>query len=323
MVNTYDAHGCDVINGCIVGVGNQGKRGAVGWSGQGPGKSQASRTMVHELGHNLNRKHVFCSGSEDNIGKNYPYPDGKIWVWGLDIEERKLIDPNSFFDFMNYCHHVWTSDYTYWNIFQFRDSNLLMGSGIPFDGEAMYIRGTVSPEGEVTLLPVYRHRIATLSAFEGPYVVDVLDDRGQVIGIFNFEMIDIADTLGHRHFGFFIPALPGSAGLRLREGERTLVEKSIQPGFDQFQSPEKSLVVDFVGDRIRVRWPEVSHPYQPVYYRVRFSRDNGISWQVLALDWRESKIFLQALFVSERSQTLLEIQASDGIHTSTQIYPLL
>jgi hypothetical protein len=87
-------------------VANQGARGGVVWSGDGSGSMLVSKTMTHELGHNFDRKHVLCEGSEDNIDKNYPYPDGTIGVYGLDVEEKKLIDPTTFFDFMSYCQPI-------------------------------------------------------------------------------------------------------------------------------------------------------------------------------------------------------------------------
>jgi hypothetical protein len=324
LVNSSEFHDCD--NGCIIGVANQGEKGAVGWSGPGPGKPQASKTMTHELGHNFDREHVLCFGTENNIDKNYPYPDGTIGVYGLNVNNGQLLAPSDYFDFMSYCHNVWTSDYTYWNIFQFRDAQLSRGSGTTFDGhfdgQAMYIRGMLSPEDQVTLLPVYRQIVRTSLPDEGPFIVDLLDDAGQVLGTHNFNMLDIADAAGHRHFGFFVPSLPETVGIRLREGDRILIEKSTQPSFSLQKSAQDLVVLDSVGDRTLVSWPEVSHPDEPVYYRLRLSKDGGLSWQVLALDWRDSSLLLPEISAVERNRSLLEIQASDGIHTSTQIYPL-
>jgi len=313
LVYSSDAHDCD--NGCIVGVANQGERGAVGWSGPGPGKPHASKTMTHELGHNFDRKHVLCQGTENNIDQNYPYPDGMIGVYGLNVNNGQLLAPSDYFDFMSYCLNVWTSDYTYWNIFQFRDAQLSRGSGKTFDGQAMYIRGMLSPEDQVTLLPVYRQTVRTSLPDEGPFTVDLL-------ATYKFNMLDIADSAGHRHFGFFVPSSPETVGIRLREGDQILIEKSTQPSFSLQKSAQDLMVLDSVGDRTLVSWPEVSHPDEPVYYRLRLSKDGGLSWQVLALDWRDSSLLLPEISAVERNRSLLEIQASDGIHTSTQIYPL-
>jgi hypothetical protein len=321
LVNSFAAHDCD--NGCFVGVANLGKRGAVGWSGLGGGTVEASKTLTHELGHNFDRKHVPCPGTITNNDKNYPYPDGMIGVYGLDVEEKTLIDPTTFFDFMSYCPNIWTSDYTYWNIYKFRESKLSsMGSDVDYDGEAMYIRGMLSPQDEVTLLPVYRQQVQTSLPQGGDYAVDLLDDGEQILATYDFDMIDIADAPGHRHFGFFVPAVPETVGLRLREGRRILVEKFIQPRPDTMKLDQETLVLETVGERTVVSWPEVSHPDQPVHYRLRLSKDNGTSWQILALDWKDSSFLLPVLSNDDRSKLLLEIQASDGIHTSTQIYPI-
>ena len=151
--------------------------------------------MTHELGHNFDRKHVLCLGTENNIDQNYPYPDGSIGVYGLNVNNGKLLAPSDYSDFMSYCLNVWTSDYTYWNIFQFRDAQLSKRGGTTFDGQAMYIRGMLSPEDEVTLLPVYRQIVRTRLPDEGPFMVDLLDDTGQVLGTHNFNMLDIARSI--------------------------------------------------------------------------------------------------------------------------------
>jgi hypothetical protein len=320
LVNSYDAHGCNPS--CIVGVANLGKRGAVGWSGLGGGTVEASKTLTHELGHNFDRKHVPCPGTITNNDNNYPYPDGTIGVYGLDVEEKTLIDPTTFFDFMSYCQNIWTSDYTYWNIYKFRESKLSLASDAAYDGEAMYIRGTLSPQDEVTLLPVYRQQVQTSLPQGGDYAVDLLDDEEQILATYNFEMLEIADSPGHQHFGFFVPSVDEAVGLRLREGERILAEKIIQSRPDSMKLDQETLVFDTVGEGTVVSWPEVSHPDQPVHYRLRLSKDNGASWQVLALDWKDSSFLLLVLADDDRNKSLLEIQASDGIHTSTQIYPI-
>jgi len=66
--------------------------------------------FVHELGHNLGRLHVACSGSEYGPDPNYPYSGGRIGRWGWDYRNGALVDPERR-DFMSYCSDRWASDY--------------------------------------------------------------------------------------------------------------------------------------------------------------------------------------------------------------------
>ena len=44
---------------------------------------------------------------------DYPYPDGKIGVWGWDMSENRLLDPGTTYDLSTHCEPRWISDYTW------------------------------------------------------------------------------------------------------------------------------------------------------------------------------------------------------------------
>ena len=324
LVNSFDAHGC--ANGCITGVANLGRSGgyqtAVGWSGYGEASPAASETMVHELGHNFNRKHVLCLGSENDPDFSYPYPGGKIGQFGLDVATSTLYNPNSTFDIMSYCLSTWTSDYTYWNIFQFRQSAGLRVETSPSPEEAFYISGLISPVGQVTLGPVYRQAVELPGLVEGPYVLDLLGSGGQVLATHTFNPVEVADAPGYRLFGFFVPAIDGLNGLRLRVGERLLVERSINERMNSVAFEIGALSLEGDQNRTSLSWPAVSHPSAEVVYRLRFSADSGQTWQVLALDRSDPEFHLPSRSGTDFSRGLIEVQASDGIHTHTRVFNL-
>jgi hypothetical protein len=78
------------------------------------GSSYSYHTMVHELGHNQGRAHVFCAGG-DAAGTDpaYPHDNGTIGVWGFGIRQIRLFSPTSNFDYMTYCSPNWVSDWTW------------------------------------------------------------------------------------------------------------------------------------------------------------------------------------------------------------------
>ena len=325
LVNSFDAHGCD--SGCITGVGNLGGSGgyqtAVGWSGAGEASPEASGTMVHELGHNFNRKHVLCSGFETNPDFSFPYPGGKIGQFGLDVAAGLLYDPSRYSDFMSYCSPTWTSDYTYWKVYQFRQSAALRVETSRSAEEAFYISGFISPGGKVTLRPVYRQAVEMPGLAEGPYVLEMLGSEGEVVATHAFNPVEVADAPGYRLFGFFVPVIDGLNGLRLRVGERLMVERSIIERMDTAAFEIGALSLEGDQNRTSLRWPAVSHPSADIVYRLRFSADNGRTWQVLALDRSDPVFHLPSRSGIDFSWGLIEVQASDGIHTQTRIFSLV
>ena len=77
---------------------------------QGSGEL-AKETFVHEVGHSQGRFHVRCSGGEAGTDDNYPYPNGRIGVWGYGIHDTQLRSPTGFRDYMSYCDNSFVSDY--------------------------------------------------------------------------------------------------------------------------------------------------------------------------------------------------------------------
>jgi hypothetical protein len=323
LVNSYAAHQCG--NGCITGIGYLGGEGAfktaAGWSGWGSGTEAAAETLAHELGHNFGRGHVQCSGRESNPDINYPYPGGVIGQYGLDPISGLLYDPTHYADFMSYCDPSWTSDYTYWNIFQYRNKSAaaLDLDSLP-EEEAIYVSGTISPEGELELRPVYRQRTGSLLDPGGPHRLDLLDERGNVLAGYAFTSYEIPDAPGFTAFGFFVPGVENLDGIRVMSGGKVLAETRHQGANLSVDLQRKPVLTERAGKEKILRWTPAASPAGPVVYLVRASRDGGQTWQVLALDQSEPEVSMPANFGEDPGEVLVEIQASDGIQTVTQIY---
>lgn len=74
-------------------------------------------TFAHELGHAHGQGgHAPCGGAGDVDG-NFPYSDGGIGVFGMDVAAVALKAPNAFKDLMGYCDNTWISDYNYRKFF--------------------------------------------------------------------------------------------------------------------------------------------------------------------------------------------------------------
>jgi hypothetical protein len=318
LVNSYQAHGCS--SGCITGIGwlggTDGHKSALGWSGFGAGTAAASETMIHEMGHNFGRKHVACSGKESNVDGAYPYPEGLIGQLGLDVTSGNVYQPDEYADYMSYCEKTWTSDYTFWNIYKYRQ-NAQTSSTLSTEAvQALYVSGTISPEGEVTLKPVYSQFTQIPAFTAGSHSLDVLDTSGGTAASYAFTPYEIADSGGYRGFGFFLPAESNLGGLRVLKGGQILAEKYAALESKSLDTLERSSSIDRSGTQSLLRLPGAKD--HELVYRVRASQDGGQTWRVLALDWSAATFPLPA----ELDTGLIEIQSSDGLHAQTMVIDL-
>ncbi|HEX6306512.1 MAG TPA: hypothetical protein VFZ76_20090 [Anaerolineales bacterium] len=318
LVNSYQAHGC--TNGCITGIGWLGGSGkqksALGWSGFGAGTLAASETMIHELGHNFGRKHVACSGKEGNVDGSYPYSGGLIGQFGLDVVDGDLYQPDEYADYMSYCDKTWTSDYTYWNIYKYRQNTQTSSATSTEAVEALYVSGIISPEGAVSLQPVYSQWTQIPAFTAGSHRLEVLDSNGRTAASYAFTPYEMADSGGYSGFGFFLPAEDDLGGLRVLQGGQILAEKYAAVESKSLDMVPESWSIDRSASQPRLRLPDAKE--NELVYRIRGSQDGGQTWEVLALDWTEAMFPLAA----ELDGGLVEIQSSDGLHTQTVLLDL-
>jgi hypothetical protein len=113
LINPDDSFDSYCGRGCTAGIayvsGNEraSLRVGVGIGFPGPYSAQ---TLVHEMGHESGRLHAPCNVDGD---PDFPYSTGKIGIWGYDLVDGRVMDPDVFGDIMGYCSPTWVSDYTY------------------------------------------------------------------------------------------------------------------------------------------------------------------------------------------------------------------
>ncbi len=316
LVNIADAH--PGYNDYYTGMGWLNAPTAAGWSGGPNGDNGASKTLTHELGHTFGRDHAVCRGDESDADPNYPYSGGSIGTYGLDLTTGVLLVPGAYADYMSYCSNVWTSDYTFAGIKSYRD-------GVAFDKArasqaasvpSLYISGSITPDGAVTLRPLYQQVAPVNPSTQGTHTVELLDAKGKTLASYLFTPMRAPDSKGYMGFGFFVPSAESVSGLRIKAGGRILREKIVGALPTPTNSPRQPLTADLLLQGDTLRWTPITHPTEGVLYRIRLSRDKGATWQVLALDWRATEFRLPAGV--EVTGALIEVQASDGIHTITR-----
>lgn len=108
-----------LMSGCTVGLAaditGASKSDAWGRAAAGQLKAAPEETFVHEIGHTQGRRHIECpGGNAAGTDPSFPYPGGKINVWGFGIRDFRLRHPTSNVDYMTYCGPNWVSDWQ-WN----------------------------------------------------------------------------------------------------------------------------------------------------------------------------------------------------------------
>ena len=186
--------------GGVAGMGYLGWPTAIGWDRLPSGSGVAA----HEWGHNWNLRHApGCgAGSPD---PSFPYADGKIGVWGLDITSTAVKSPSTHYDFMSYCGPDWISDYFYKEILDFRQ--IFGSNGTPAQPEpALLVWGRVE-NGQIILEPAFEVTTAPkLPSGRGAFRVEGVDRTGRPLFSEAFDLLEVPDAEGvEGHFAFAIP----------------------------------------------------------------------------------------------------------------------
>lgn len=200
----------------VAGYGYVGYPAAIGWDYLPSGAA----VLAHEIGHNFGRQHTPCGGPA-GPDPSYPFPDGKIGIYGWSERRNVIIQPNAT-DIMGYCGNQWISEYTYRAVMDFRGylaGSAQAGAGISAARSAApslvigatdessllvwgRIRGTtitLEPSFQVTTRPA-------VPRVGGAYTLRGIDAAGAELFAMSFDAERVADApAGDRSFAFAVP----------------------------------------------------------------------------------------------------------------------
>lgn len=110
---------------------------------------EARDTFVHEVGHSQGRYHIACSGGEAGVDNSYPYPNGRIGVWGYGIHDTQLRSPTGYRDYMTYCNDSFVSDFGWDHTYAFIKELSSWDAGPPARPSPLLL-ATLYPDGRAT-----------------------------------------------------------------------------------------------------------------------------------------------------------------------------
>jgi hypothetical protein len=237
----------------------QGVPTAAGWDDVG----DAGRVVAHELGHVWGRKHSPCGGPPDVDG-SYPYSNGRIGVFGMDVAATALKPPLSP-DIMSYCFSSpWISDYTYTQIMRFRTSNTFVTAATQAPQPSMLVWGRLV-NGQPVLEPAFQITARPrLPRGSGPYTVTATTLQGSELFRLSFDVAVAEDgPAGNGHFAFTVPLDQGSAerlqSLRLT-GPSGSATASLRHQRQVRLSPAEEIVARREGASVSLRWDAAVYP---------------------------------------------------------------
>ncbi len=224
--------GCVTGLGSVAGPTNVSRRTSVGVYFNREGDRF---TMVHELGHNMGRRHSPCGGAAGAYRwpDEYPrslaffadlsdeeverYREGRVGVYGYDARRDRVTNPDQR-DFMSYCGNDWISDFTYLAIherLQIVNGRMPM-NGWLLGGKATHhvfrVQGDAPALYEGTVLDNRLRPEMALPATGGA-LVEAMDGLGRSLGYVAAHYVgrDHDDALSHE---LLVPEVEGAAAFR-------------------------------------------------------------------------------------------------------------
>ncbi len=296
----------------------------------GQDNSLAGKTAAQEIGHNLGRAHApGCSAGNPDV--NFPGLNGGIDEVGVDVLHRKVYDPsNGIYDYMGYCGAVgntWTSIYTYEAMAgqlpagAYLPSEARLASPLPADAEVLLASGQVSPTVATLEHGFYRlpaGSATTATPDDGPYAVDLLDEKGNVLATHRFAPMAVSngEPSDSGPFHLLLPWTDGTSTVVFRYLDQEIgrVKASRHAPEVAFTSPAEGVAWGASGSQT-IAWTGHDADGDPLQYLLQYSSDGGQSWEVLAPNLTDTSFEIDTSYLPGSDHAQLRLLASDGFNT--------
>ena len=307
-------------------------------------------TFAHEIGHTYGRKHVDCPvGSPPGIDPNYPhgcsFTAGNHAHLGWHARSQSPVISERAGDLMSYAHGIpllrWTSDYTWNAILDKLDDVPVAGPAMGASPSPCFITtnhvllvGDMGADGEIELM--YPIQLldndaacaaeASLSAGGESSLLGfrLLNEHGGIIGTGPAIVFEIEDD---EEGAWTIVALyeqdPDIVGIEIFPwSDPTEVRASLvgagDPPIVEILSPDAPITVT---DTLSVVWQGTSGHGAPLRYSLRYSNDDGVTWEMFLIDTLLTQVEYDISELPGGAACRVQVIATDGIRTGSAISP--
>jgi hypothetical protein len=213
---------------------------------------------------------------------------------------------------MSYCDPDWTSDYTYFGIYNFRESHPYKTMAERTKEPAVWFGGIFDLNGFKTFSTHFKQDAPVpASETSGDIRIELFDDHGALLLSQNTHSKEVADAEDTWGFGVFLPDLDSAVSCRIFYQNRLIHEsgpRNEEPDVTIY--PQRNLLH---GAR-EIRWK--TNNQSNLRIRVRMKQDSP--WEVFRLNEGGSTLILeQNDFPGRKLPVQVELQFCRGLKTKT------
>lgn len=314
---------------------------------------------THEIAHMLGLKHAPCCGA----GNSDPFPYSAMvndssgnpvkvatlgpmdmtendLIYGLDVLNLEVVDPNETFELMSYCgssptftpsRSRWLSKFTYENLLSIIGTAF---AAYPLAGpieQQLLVRGSVDLNSGVTSwAPFYADEFPTgFTTTPGDYRLEARDSAGARLETADFELVLLEQDIPGDGSG----SQAGDIGVFLIPFEQFnaieevgLLENGIEIATLQATASAPSVAVTFpnggeVFDQgtATFTWDSADPDGDVLSHAVQFSADGGSTWRTLALDLVGNSLDVDLATLPGTAMGLVRVQSSDGFNVEVDV----
>jgi PKD domain-containing protein/Big-like domain-containing protein len=247
-------------------------------------------------------------------------------IFGLDTNRMRVLDPNQNFELMSYCTPLWISKFTYDGV-RTAINNTFSGPVSGTQGptaDYLVVRGTVDFKNDTAdFIPfgVISSTVPPPVPPTGDYTLQLQDAGGSPIQSISFEPTEYHAFGGaDPEFGTFIIPVPADTDIKqavvFRNGATlTSISASLNPPSVQVIFPNGG--ENLSEDPVVIEWSGSDLDGDGLTYLVQYSADGGATWETLVADWPDESYETGLNFLTETTQGLIMVMASDGFNSAT------